>query len=628
MVNWLIFAEKRNQAEKYADALFDKGEPSGSFSKGGYGGRDLSSILDGEVRIVHFKGHIYEMLYPQYQDQKYQIENPSETNSLGIEIGGGFKSVEDMMKVYPIELDLDNIQMDVKEKKMLQMSRNMKQLYKKAEHVVVGTDFDNEGEMIFRNWFNQNVTSPDWLKLYRLKVNDLTPKKIQYAFNNLIPYDSNNKVLGEMEAQGFARTISDYEYGLSFSYYGRQLILDRVGKAKGQFGRLKNSLLGVVYMQEQKHDQFVPTSKYRIDMTLPNGDILQGDDTLTFDTEKEANQYLQTNSLSSNVNIDYKEKARTIKPPKLFSRNELVVHLTKKFNKSDWNGQLQSLYEQHTLLSYPRTDIQYISQEAYDGLADLLQSAAVQKLIKQRIQDNVKRLGVNEDISIDASKPATKRYVDESKLEGESHYALIPTDTEPVHFSDLTDDEQKVYMEDLAHTMSIFANDSEVMEREYTSGDHFKAKQRQTKTYGFKLLNGQAKPDKDGFPDAGQYDVEYKVSEVKAKQPPLLTTTALLNMMKRKNWGTSATRESTLNMMLKNKKSAPLKQSKKGLRVKDELKPVVNELLEEGLIDFEMTSNWQTTLDKLSTHQDALKFINETRDDTRQVHEKFKSLIL
>ena len=183
-------------------------------------------------------------------------------------------------------------------------------------------------------------------------------------------------------------------------------------------------------------------------------------------------------------------------------------------------------------------------------------------------------------------------------------------------------------MEDLAHTMSIFANDLEVMEREYTSGDHFKAKQRQTKTYGFKLLNGQAKPDKDGFPDAGQYDVEYKVSEVKAKQPPLLTTTALLNMMKRKNWGTSATRESTLNMMLKNKKSAPLKQSKKGLRVKDELKPVVNELLEEGLIDFEMTSNWQTTLDKLLTHQDALKFINETRDDTRQVHEKFKSLIL
>ena len=59
MVNWLIIAEKNSQAKKIASILFDKKKGTGSFQNGGFGGEQVSSILDGEVRIVHFKGHIY-----------------------------------------------------------------------------------------------------------------------------------------------------------------------------------------------------------------------------------------------------------------------------------------------------------------------------------------------------------------------------------------------------------------------------------------------------------------------------------------------------------------------------------------------------------------------------------------
>jgi len=280
-------------------------------------------------------------------------------------------------------------------------------------------------------------------------------------------------------------------------------------------------------------------------------------------------------------------------------------------------------------MSYPRTDVQFISLETFEGLSQLVETQSVQQLLKQRIDETVKRTGLTNDIEIKPSTPPNKKHVDDSKLDGESHYALIPTEHEPTGFDSLTEREQQVYIEDLAYTMSLFTNNSIVAERHYVSGEHFKAKQTKTLIHGWRLLTGTAKKDKDHFPEKGQCSVTYKVSEVKAKQPPLFTTATLLKMMKSQDWGTSATRESTVNTMKSKKnKGAPFKETKEGLRVKDDLKPIVQELLNEKLIDFGMTSKWQKTLNKLVTHQDALHFIQDTRKDTHEVHSIFEKLIL
>lgn len=81
---------------------------------------------------------------------------------------------------------------------------------------------------------------------------------------------------------------------------------------RGQYGRLKNSLLGVIYQQELAHDNFKPSSNYRIDMVLPNGDILQGNEQLTFKTKDDAKQYLDGNHLSTQTSITYKETEKSI----------------------------------------------------------------------------------------------------------------------------------------------------------------------------------------------------------------------------------------------------------------------------------------------------------------------------
>lgn len=65
-------------------------------------------------------------------------------------------------------------------------------------------------------------------------------------------------------------------------------------------------------------------------MVLPNGDILQGNEQLTFKTKDDAKQYLDGNHLSTQTSITYKETEKINIPPKLYSRNELLVALMKR----------------------------------------------------------------------------------------------------------------------------------------------------------------------------------------------------------------------------------------------------------------------------------------------------------
>lgn len=635
MVNWLIFAEKQDQAKKIAEVLCDKKKPVGSFNEGGLGGQDVSSKLKGEVRIVHFKGHLYEMEMPPQQDDRYNLKSEPKTNRFGIKMGGESKDIKDVFPHYPIQLNLDTIQWKIKadannkttiNKKIV---NNMKKLYNSAENIIVSTDFDNEGEMIFRNWQQINIKKPKWNSLYRAKMNSTTPKEISSAFDNLIPYQSDsNNILNAMHAQGFARSIADYEYGLSFTFYG-WMYANRFNTQRGQYGRLKNSLLGVVYQQEIEHDNFKPSSNYRVDMVLPNGDVLQGDEHVTFKTKHDCEKYIADQNLPNEVDISYTEEKQEKTAPKLYSRNELLVALMKNHEKKlgakdTWNTHLQALYERHSLLSYPRTDVQYISNEVYKTLQELVQTESVQTLLNKQINRVVNEHSIENDITINPNKSPDSKHVNEKKLEGESHFALIPTDKEPSNFNQLSEIEQIVYFEDLIRTMAIFANPSISIKRNYKGLEYFKATQIKTLTHGYKILLDNISEDSGQFPSEAKYHVQYKATEVKAKRPSLFTKMSLTSMTKRVNWGTSATRDATIEELI-NKGSLVL--DKKYLRINPNLKDTISTLLDKGLIDFEMTSEWQEQLDKLNSFDDALNFINTTRNDTKNVHDTFKVML-
>lgn len=65
---------------------------------------------------------------------------------------GASKDTTEIFDNYPIELNLNTIKWKFSQDKFKSLSANMKQLYMNSQNIIVSTDFDNEGEMIFRNW--------------------------------------------------------------------------------------------------------------------------------------------------------------------------------------------------------------------------------------------------------------------------------------------------------------------------------------------------------------------------------------------------------------------------------------------------------------------------------------------
>ena len=91
---------------------------------------------------------------------------------------------------------------------------------------------------------------------------------------------------------------------------------------------------------------------------------------------------------------------------------------------------MQKLYEQHKVLTYPRTDSRYLSNDIVETIKDRLKACGIgpyTKLAHKVLQKPIK---------------ANKAFVDDSKVS--DHHAIIPTE-ETVFLAKMTDKERKIY---------------------------------------------------------------------------------------------------------------------------------------------------------------------------------------
>src|SRR5690606_9359 len=118
--------------------------------------------------------------------------------------------------------------------------------------------------------------------------------------------------------------------------------------------------------------------------------------------------------------------------PQLYDLTELQRDANKRFGFSakETLNVLQKLYEQHKLVTYPRTDSKYLSTDIIDTLKDRIEACMVQpyaklgaKLLKNGIKTN-------------------KSFVDNAKVT--DHHAIIPTEERP-NLQSLSAKEEKIY---------------------------------------------------------------------------------------------------------------------------------------------------------------------------------------
>lgn len=142
---------------------------------------------------------------------------------------------------------------------------------------------------------------------------------------------------------------------------------------------------------------------------------------------------LQHSLAHGNITIDKVEcSSKKELPPQLYDLTELQRDANKRFGFSAKYtlNLMQSLYETHKVLTYPRSDSRYLSADIVPTLKERLQAIAIdayepfaQTILKKGIKVN-------------------KRIVDDSKVS--DHHAIIPTE-EYVELQRLSHDERCIY---------------------------------------------------------------------------------------------------------------------------------------------------------------------------------------
>ena len=400
----VILAEKPSQASAYADA-FDYSE-----RKDGY-----FIVSDNEFPnavITYGFGHLVSLFSPEDYTQEWKKWNLQTLPLLPMDYQ--FKVSEGKKKQYTI----------------------VKKHLDEADTIIIATDGDREGEAIARLIINLSGNNQKQLK--RLWINSLEKVEIKNGFRNL----RNGEAFYSSYKEAETRQIADWLVGMNLSRL-YTLYMQKSGM-KGVFsiGRVQTPTLYLIYQRNKEIAAFVSKTFFELYGRFSHEKgVYQGKYAGRFDSEHDLEAFKEKHELNDHApgqikSVKTEEKKQFA--PKLFSLSDLQATANKRFNygASETLKIVQGLYEKK-LVSYPRTDTNYIGSPEFDYLKNALPSYL-----------NL----VNETIAEPQLKE-NKRYVNGANVQ--EHYAIIPTRTLP-NLANLSPKERNMYELILYRTLSIF----------------------------------------------------------------------------------------------------------------------------------------------------------------------------
>src|SRR5215217_3762227 len=230
----LIISEKANTAKKIAQFLSE-----GSVREGKHRSVPHHTFTwkEEETVSVGLKGHV---LNPEYPEE-----------------------YSNWQKVEPRELIDAEILKSVSEKGV---ANAVQSLAKKADRVVIATDFDREGELIgveaLSLVFAANPKLMDHVE--RARFSALTKGEVTRAFDDLV------EVSRELADAGEARQDIDLIWGATLTRWVSRAT-KRYGSAFLSVGRVQSPTLVLIAERERERRAFVPEPYWELDATLKNG---------------------------------------------------------------------------------------------------------------------------------------------------------------------------------------------------------------------------------------------------------------------------------------------------------------------------------------------------------------------
>ena len=337
-----------------------------------------------------------------------------------------------------------------------------------VDELVIATDSGREGELVAR-WIILKAGFKKPIK--RLWISSQTDKAIKEGFAKLKPAREYDNLFYSAQS----RSEADWLVGLNVT---RALTCKY--NAQLSAGRVQTPTLAMIVAREEEIRRFVPKDFWTVTAQL-NGFTVQWQDrngqVRTFSREQADSIVKKVTGQMGEV-VEVRKDLKKELPPLAYDLTELQRDANRRYSYSAKQtlNIMQKLYETHKLVTYPRTDSRYITEDIVPTLAERLKSIAVGPYAKS-VQGILRsRLNV------------TKRFVDNSKVS--DHHAIIPTE-QYVNLSALSTEERNIYDLIVKRFIAVLSSPFEYEQtnvRLDIAGETFTARGKIVKSWGWKTV--------------------------------------------------------------------------------------------------------------------------------------------
>ncbi len=371
-------------------------------------------FLESDKYIVSWAlGHLVALCEPEDYDISYK------------------KWSMDNLPIMPENMRLKAIKKTSKQLTVLKKLMNSRD----TDYIICATDSGREGELIFR-YIYQFVKCNKPFK--RLWISSMTDEAIKEGLMNL--KDSNE--YDNLYLSAKCRSEADWLVGINAS---RAYTITH--KALLSVGRVQTPTLYLIVKRQNEIDNFKSTDYYEVQTNYGSFSGIWFNEKYSntrIDDIKKADEIKnKVNKKQAVVTLIESENKKEY-PPLLYDLTELQRAANRAFGYSAKKTLdiAQSLYEKHKVLTYPRTDSRYITEDMKNTVVLTLKKLVSADFYK----DDISRLNLN-------SLNFSKRIVDNSKVS--DHHAIIPANNKPA-LNRLTPDEFNIYSLVVKRFVAVF----------------------------------------------------------------------------------------------------------------------------------------------------------------------------
>ena len=465
--------------------------------------------------------------------------------------------------------------------------RSLKNLAKKADSVVIGTDFDREGELIGSDALRQiREVAPD-VPVSRARYSAFTKAEIDHAFNNLVELDQDLADAGE------SRQYIDLIWGAVLTRYLTTARFSGFGNTRSA-GRVQTPTLALVVERERERMAFKPEDYWVIFGEASHGedDPFKVSHTTARFWDKDAADAAYANvAQAKEARVTAVErKSRTQRPPAPFNTTSLqAAAAAEGISPARTMRLAESLY-MDGLISYPRVD-----NTVYPSSLDL--------------KDCVRTIS-----KVPQYAPTCKALLSQPKLTA-TRGKQETTDHPPIYPTGAADPEKlqpaawKLYNLIARRFLATLMGPATIEGTKVTfdvNGEPFQASGNVLANPGFRSIYPYGLKKDDQLPELHEGDVcDVEKMDLLAKQtepPARYSQGKLIQEMEKRGLGTKSTRASIIDTLYQRKylKNDPCEPSQLGMAIIDALNTYAPRITTP-----EMTSELEDDMTKVAEGTDT-----------------------